>query len=1052
MNPDARQGGILALFANHRVAPNLLMFLIILAGSWSLKKLNTQFFPTFELDIITINIPWSGAAAEDVSRSLILPLELELKGTSGVKEIESTAQQGVASVRIEVEESADTGDVLDRVKQRVDALNTLPSDAEEPVIQRLIRYERIARLVVSSDTASLDELRPLVRNMERDLLARGIRRVDISGLPEQEIAIEVAGQKLQELGLSLADIASRIEEHSQDLPAGTIARDEGARQLRSLGQARSARDFAELPLITRADGSLIRVGDVASVEQRPRDDQVYLEYRQRPAVELTLQRAEDDDTLAAARLLDDWLAEVRPGLPRGVNIEAYDQLWQLLADRIQLLLKNGLGGLILVIATLFFFLNVRVAFWVTLGIPVSFLAALAVLQVIGGSINMISLFGLIMALGIIVDDAIVVGEESLSQSQVGDDNAGAAVNGARRMLVPVIASSLTTVAAFLPLLLVGGIIGNILVDIPTIVICVIIASLVECFLILPGHLNHSFRRQGKAKPGRLRRAIDRRFDAFRQGSFRRLVRQAVHYRWVTLTAALGMMALALALVMGGRVPFTFFPTVDGDVLTASVQFTAGTPVEKTEAFLDDLETALYRAEDKLGVQLSETVIQYQRRALFSRNAVRVSSGDELGALVVQLVSGERRPISNDRLLRAWREEVQEPAGLERLSLSQQSGGPPGKPIAIKLTRAPVETLKEASLAIQKELKAYQGVSNVDDDLPFGAQQWIYRLTPTGEALGLDLKSLGQQLRAAFDGRLVQVFHRQDEEVEVRVMLPEAERNHLSSLDNLPILLADGRTAPLANLVEFSGRRGLDRLKRLDGQLALVVSADVDDQVANTNEILGDLRTGPLKSIEARYGIQASFEGKKADERETLADMRLGLMLALALIFIILAWVFGSYLWPLAVMAAIPLGLTGAIFGHLLMDKSLTILSLFGLFGLSGIVINDSIVLIRFYRDLREAGMAPREAIVEAACQRLRAVLLTSLTTIAGLTPILFETSLQAQFLIPMAISIVFGLAYGTLLILLLVPALLVMMENLGQHLSALSKALSRSDGDISRSG
>ncbi|WP_210394553.1 efflux RND transporter permease subunit [Motiliproteus sediminis] len=1023
------KNSLIAVFARHRVAANLLMFLIVLAGSWGLKKLNTQFFPSFELDIITIAVPWRGAAAEDIERSVIIPIELELKGVNGIKETHSTANLGLASIRLELEESVDTGEVLDEVKQKIDSLRTLPSDAEEPVVKRIIRYEAIASLIVSG-RGTLEELRPLVRQLERDLLSRGVRRVEINGLPEKEIAIQVPNQALHDLGMTLGQIATTIEGRSQDLPAGTAGSEDGARQLRSLGQQRSAGGYQQLPLITQADGRLIRVGDVATVVERPRDHQSYLEYDRRPAVELTLQRTENDDTLAAARLLDEWLTEVRPTLPEGVEIVVYNELWHLLRDRIQLLLKNGLGGLILVIATLFLFLNVRVAFWVTAGIPISFLAALAVLYLIGGSINMISLFGMIMALGIIVDDAIVVGEDTLTHVQQGEPGMQSAIGGAHRMLAPVIASSLTTISAFLPLTMVGGIIGNILIDIPTVVICVIIASLVECFLILPGHLHHSFARAEDARPGRLRSAIDRRFNHLRDHQFRRLVGRAIRFRWVTLSAALAMMMIALALTKSGRVPFTFFPVVDGDVLTASVQFTAGTPHRRVDAFLDHLEDALYAAEKELGVELSTVVVQHQRRALFTRDALISNQGDEYGSVVVQLVRGDLRPVSNDTLLRQWRSQIVEPAGIERLSITQQTGGPPGKPIEIKLTRGNVETLKAASLELQARLKSFDGVSNVDDDLPFGTEQWIYELTATGNALGLDLASVGGRLRAAFDGELVQIFHRNEDEIEVRVMLPDAERDHLAGLENLPILLPGGSTAPLSNLVEFKARRGIDTLKRVDGELALMVSADVDDKIANANQIIDELQNGTLREIRNRYGISASFEGKKADERETLADMLLGLGLALALIFIILAWVFSSYLWPLTVMAAIPLGLTGAILGHWLMGLNLTILSLFGLFGLSGIVINDSIVLLSFYRKLRDQGIEPEAAIIDAACQRLRAVLLTSLTTIAGLSPILFETSLQAQFLIPMATSMVFGLAYGTALILLLVPALLIMLENL----------------------
>ena len=1040
-------------FAIHKVASNLLMFLMIIAGLWGIKKLNTQFFPTFELDVINIQVNWSGAAAEDVERNITIPIEQELKGTNNIDELLSTSNQGIASIRIVVEEGADVGRLVDDVKQKIDGIRNLPTDAEEPIIQEVIRYEEIARVLVSSD-GDLEEIRPLVRRFERELLERGIRKIDITGMPEKEVAIQVPIQALHDLGMTLNEISTTVAQRSRDLPAGTAGRSDGSRQIRSLSQQRDVDGFEQLPLITQQDGRLVRLGDIAKIEERPQDNQTYLAFEGRPAIALALKRTENDDTLTAAATLNSWLEDVRPGLPKGVELTVYNERWQFLEDRISLLLRNGLGGLILVIAMLFLFLNVKVAFWVTVGIPISFLATLAIMQLIGGSINMISLFGMIMALGIIVDDAIVVGEDALTHFQQGEPGATASIGGANRMLAPVIASSLTTISAFIPLLIIGGYIGNILIDIPTVVICVIIASLVECFLILPGHLHHSLKRHDRIQPGRLRAKLDGWFNYFRDHQFRRLVILAVRFRWITLSCALAFLIIAVGLVAGGRIKFTFFPIVDGDEFTASVQFTAGTRPERVDNFVLHLEQTLRETEQELGGDLIEAVVQYKRRALFSQNNALGSIGDEFGALYVQLINGENRDVPNELFLKKWRSKVIQPAGIERVNISQRTGGPPGKPIEIKLTGSQVDILKQASLELQESLKSYAGVSNVDDDLPYGKEQWIYELTSTAKGLGLNLETVGRRLRAALDGALVQIYHDNDDEIEVRVVLPDNERDRLSTLEKLPILLPNGESAPLSNIVQFRAKRGLDTLNRVDGQLALMVTADVDDKSANANEIIESLESGPLIELTSRYGISYSFEGKKADENETLSDMKTGGVIALLLIFIILAWVFSSYLWPITVMAAIPLGLTGAIIGHMFMGQALTILSLFGLFGLSGIVINDSIVLITFYRKLREQGMAVEQAIVEAACQRLRAVLLTSLTTIAGLSPILFETSLQAQFLIPMATAIVFGLAYGTVLILLLVPSVLYMLENLkmmlriGEFKNAQEKAAERLEAEV----
>lgn len=1020
---------LITLFTEHRVAANLLMMLMILAGIWGLKKLNTQFFPSFELDIITIAVPWSGAAAEDVESSIILPIERELKSVNGIDALYSTATQGSASIRLELEENSDVAYILDEVKQKVDGITNLPADAEKPIVQRVIRYDDIARILITSDKATTQELRVLARQYERELLQRGIRKIDFVGMPEEEIAIQIPSSRLHELGLSLSDVAQIINQRSVDLPAGTAAQGDGSRQIRSLSQQRDVEGFSQLPLITAKDGRLLRLGDVATIDWRNQDNQTYISYRGQPAIQLLLRRTENEDTLKAAKIMRDWLSERQPTLPPDIQLIAFDEGYEAIQERINLLIKNGVGGLILVIATLFLFLNARVAFWVTVGIPVSFMATLAVLYGIGGSINMISLFGMIMALGIIVDDAIVVGEDTLTHLQMGEPGLKAAIGGAHRMLAPVMASSLTTIAAFLPLLLIGGVIGNILIDIPTVVICVIMASVVECFLILPGHLHHSLHKAADLHPSKTRIKLDSLFNNFKNGPFRGWVENAIKFRWVTVTIAFAAFIIAIGLVSSGQIKFTFFPAVEMETLNANIQFTSGSSPDQVDDFLQHLDQTLRQTEQQLGGNLIKMALQIHRKTNSSRTSEGSSQGDEFGALYVQLTSIDSRTITNSEIIKKWRSKIILPAGIEKFTIDLNRSGPPGKSLEVKLVGSDVDQLKLASLAVQDVLSQYNGVSNVDDDLPYGKSQLIYELTPAGKTAGLTLNSVGRQLRSSFDGQRVQIFNKGEDEVEVRVVLPDSERDRFSALENLPILLPNGGSAPLANVVQFSDKQGLDRLQRVDGQLAIKITTDLDEAVANANEIIADLSAGKLQQITSEYGVQASFEGRNKNQRETLADMKMGLLIALLLIFIILSWVFSSYSWPLAVMLAIPLGLTGAIAGHLLTGQNLTILSLFGCFGLSGIVINDSIVLITFYQKLRKEGMSVHDAIVEAACQRLRAVLLTSLTTIAGLTPILFETSLQAQFLIPMATSLVFGLAFGTMLILLVVPALLVMLEN-----------------------
>ena len=1023
--PD-RSAGLIAVFASHPVACNLLMVIMLLAGAWSLTRLNTQFFPTFDVEFITVSVKWTGASAEDVEAAITEPIERELLGLDSVRVMTSSSNRGSAAITLEYEEGSDMDVALDQVKERVASLRNLPGAADEPVIRRVINYEPVARLLVIGRDGQ--NLRPIVREIERDLIHLGIAKVDIFGLPLEEIAIQVPSAALRELDMSLAEVARRVAATSVDLPAGSIGSDETAKQLRALDQKRDETGFERLALRSGDDGRFLALGDVATVERRARKGETRTAFEGRPAVSLRLSRAETSDSLESARILHEWLDGRRGGWPPGVKVIAYDESWELIRERTMLLLKNGAGGLVLVIAVLYLFLNARVAFWVAVGIPVSFMAALGVLWALGGSINMVSLFALIMAFGIIVDDAIVVGEDALAKRQAGGEPFAAARDGARRMLAPVLASSLTTVAAFMPLMLVGGIIGKILFDIPLVVICVIIASVIESFLILPGHLHHTFRRSEGARVSAFRRWFDDAFERFRDGAFRRLVTAAVRRPWTTLSCALAALLLAVGLIRGDRLAFTFFPTPEGQILFANVSFAAGTPQERVDRFVGHLERTLKETEAHFGEELVELAVArlgQQERGSQGQG----SRGDQFAGFRVQLVEPDGRDTRNTEFIAAWRERIEPAPGLESLSLTESRAGPPGRDVEVSLTGNDPATLKAAALELASVLVTVPGVSGIEDDMPFGQEQFIVRLTPQASALGLTVSDVGEQLRAAYDGRVAQIFQHEGEEIEVRVVLPDRERNDIASLDNLSIALPGGGVMPLLTAVDIETRRGFDILRHENGRLAVKVSADVDPAVTSTNAVVADLIAGPLPALAERHGFDWSFKGRQEDQAETLSDMAWGAGLAFALIYLVLAFVFASYGWPLVVMAVIPFGLVGAILGHWLMGIDLTILSMFGFFGLSGIVVNDSIILVSFYKEMKLRGRPWRDSIVDAACYRLRAVLLTSLTTIGGLTPLMFETSVQAQFLIPMAVSIAFGLAFATLLVLLLVPALLTVHES-----------------------
>ena len=1022
---------LIGRFARHPVASSLLMLSMMASGLWALSGLNAQFFPSFDISTITVRVEWRGAAAEDVEEGLTTPLEDELRDVDNLKRITSTSTEALSTISLEFEEGTDMSAARADVEERISRVRDLPAEAEDPRVTRIISYSPIARVLISGDVPR-ETLRAIARRGEAELLGRGVAKVTVNGVPEAEITIGVSSERLRELGVSLDQLAGRVSAQSRNIPAGDVGDADVARQLRSLDEREDAVGFSRLPVPADASGNVADLGAVAEVVRRPRDGSVLLWNEGLPAVELALQRGQEEDALAAARILEQWLADTRSTLPPGVELVVYEQRWTFIKERIQLLLKNGAGGLVLVVAILFLFLNGRVAFWVTAGIPASFLAALAVLYLVGGSINMVSLFGMIMSLGIIVDDAIVVGEDALAHHEMGESALQAAEGGARRMLAPVMSSSLTTIAAFLPLMAVSGIIGTILFDIPLVVVCVIVASLVEGFLVLPGHLRGSFQRIRRGEQTRLRRRLDTAFNRFRDGPFRRLVTLAVAYRATTLALAVAALVATLGLVAGGRLAFTFFPNVEGNIVFGNVSFAAGTPPERVEAYLRRMEQAVADAEASFGRDLVVAAVT-RRGTTFSGDPRELLRGDRFGSVVVELVSPDVRGVRNAEFVRAWRERVPAVPGLEELVFREPRQGPPGSPIDVELTGAPVETLKRAAEEVKGALKRYPGVSAISDDLPYGRQQLIYRLTPEARDLGMTVEEVGRQLRAAYAGELVQVFQDGRDEVEVRVRLPERERSRLDSLGDLTLRLPGGGFAPLSTLVELDSRRGFEALRHADGRLAVRVTAEVDTELNNANRILAELDQGVLADLRNRYNIDSAFEGRAREQRETLGDMTRGAAFALAMIYVILAWVFGSYGWPLVVMAIMPFGLIGALLGHYVMGLDVTLLSLFGIFGLMGIIVNDSIILVTFYKQLRERGMPVDQALVEAARLRLRAVLLTSLTTIGGLLPLLFETSLQAQFLIPMAVSISFGLAGATALVLFVVPALLSVHESVAGH-------------------
>jgi multidrug efflux pump subunit AcrB len=1031
MRTDTNSTGIIAMFAKHPTAANLIIASMVVCGLYAITNINRQFFPDFGIDYVTVDVVWPGASARDVDSNVVQAIEPEVRFLNGVKRVISSSYEGVARVSIEFEAGHNMQEALADVESAITQLRTLPEDSEEPEIRRIIRYETISKLVISGPFPE-SSLKVIAKSLRDELLDLGIDRIDLFGARDEEIWVDVEPAVLRRFDLKLADIAARIGESSQDLPSGEIGG--GEQQIRSLGLKRTAAEVQQIEIKAAPGGGKVLLSDIADVHDAFKDSNRVAFRHGQPAIELHIRRATNTDALEVAQTVSQYVADVRPTLPPSLSLEQYDIRARSIQQRIGLLVNNGLGGLILVLGILFLFLNARVAFWVAAGIPAAMLAAVGIMWVSGQTINMISMFGMIMAIGIVVDDAIVVGEHAEARFREGLPPLDAAIAGAARMAAPVTSATLTTIAAFMPLFLISGIMGQIISAIPFVVVAVLLASLLECFFVLPGHLSSALRNDAE-EPGRLGRfrlRFDNRFVHFRQGIFFNTVTRAVRFRYATLAIGIAAFVIAVSSVIGGRIGYSFFPSPESDTIYANVEMAPGTSRTRTREMLFEVEQALYRAVEQLDGQRSDLVTMSLGKMGVSvgqrRGAPSETSTDTIGGLVVQLKTSDERDVRSEPLMAQWRKEVRQQPGLKTLTILAAQSGPPGRDLDIRLRGGSVQDLKSASSAVGDLVARFPGISDVDDDLPVGKPEIILEITATGRALGFTTEEIGRQVRNSIDGAIAKRFPRGDEEVWVRVQLARSFVDQ-SLLDKLYLRSPTGMEVPLGEVVTMRQESGFARIRREDGRREVSVTAEVDSDVTRASEVIRSLVEAGLADLANDYGVAYEFSGRAEEQAETSSDMRFGAMLGLAMIYIILAWVFSSYARPFVVMSIIPLGFVGAVLGHYLWGADLTILSVFAILGLAGIVINDSIVLVTTI-DGRRENESVTSAAINGACDRLRAVVLTSATTIGGLTPLLFETSLQAQFLIPMALTIVFGLIVTTFVVLLLVPALVVIQDDI----------------------
>lgn len=1027
--------GPVSLFVRHPTAANLLMVVMVVAGLFALRQTNTQFFPDFGIDWVSVSVEWPGASAEDIDDNIVQAIEPEVRFLDGVKRVRSTSVEGFARVSVEFFPGTDMQAALSDVETAVGQVTTLPNDSEKPTIKRIVRYDTINRIVISGPYPEAS-LKAIAKGIRDDLLDRGVDKVDITGARDEEIWVEVAPERLLELNLTIADISERIRGASQDLPSGNIT---GVikKTIRSMGLEKSASGIGRIEVRSLKNGEKVFLKDIANVRERFAENQPTLERRGAQAIELHVQRAVAADALEVADRVAAYLEEMRPTLPPNLMIETFDVQSELIRSRIALLLENGLTGLILVILILFLFLSVPVAFWISIGIPVAIFATIAVMLASGQSINMVSLFGMIMGLGIVVDDAIVVGEHADKQRRSGLGPMEAAELGASNMMAPVFSSSLTTIAAFMPLFIISDVIGDIIRGIPLVVVAMIIASLLECFLVLPGHLRGAFAMGDTTIKG-FRARFNSAFDKFRDNHFKKLVQKAVAWRYTTISVAVAALFICIGLVLGGRINFTFFPAPEANRIFASVQMDAGTPRAQTIRMVHEMERSLRETESAL-TEGRGGVVRFNISKFgmsVARADVPVSNADNFGGMVVELVESDLRDIRTTAFIEAWRSRIKSIPGLDIFTITPAQGGPPGRDVDVRLKGRNLDDLKKAATEVRVLLQRYSGVSDVNDDLQSGKREAIIAVNAQGRSFGFTTENVGRQVRNAFEGAISKRFPRGDEEVTVRVRQLRSDVG-IRSLDGFRLRGPSGAEVLLDEVVDIREKKGFSRITREDGKRIVAVTAQTDKAVTNNNRVLEALKRDGVNTIAAKYKVKVEFAGRAEEQKTTLDDMKTGTLIGFSTIYIILAWVFASYTRPFVVMSIIPLGFVGAVIGHILLGYDLTVLSLIALVGLSGIVVNDSIILVRTIDERITGGETLIEAIVNGARDRLRAVILTSATTIGGLTPLLFETSLQARFIIPMAVTIIFGLIVTTALVLLVAPAIIAIQGDIGRIISTM---------------
>ncbi|GGO77512.1 acriflavin resistance protein [Marinobacterium nitratireducens] len=1026
---------MIAWFARNHVAANLLMVCILFGGLMSLStRIPLEVFPSFEADIVTVSMSLRGATPEDVEQGVTIRIEEAVQDLEGIKEISSRSQEGSAKVNIEIDDDYDPRELLADIKSRVDGINTFPGEADRPVISLATRRREVMSVTVSGPYSER-EIREYAERV-RDDLSRldDVTQVELDAVREYEIAIEPSQDRLREFGLTLADIGTAIDSGSIDLSAGNLRTDGGDVLLRSKGQAYRRDDFERLVVKTNEDGSIIRLGDIARVSDGFEEVPLRTRFNGEPAALIEVYRVGNQSALEVSEAVRGYIDSQQNNLPVGMTLSYWDDDSEIVKKRLSTLVSNALQGGALVLLLLTLFLRPSIAFWVFLGIPISFMGAFLLLPVFGVTLNVMSLFGFILVLGIVVDDAIVTGENVYSHMRRAESSLHAAIRGTQEVAIPVTFGVLTTVAAFLPLAFVEGRRGAFFAQIPAVVIPVLLFSLIESKFVLPAHLKHIRLRQHSSGQSRLERWQQSFADGFERAVvlyYRPLLKTCLRHRYTTLALFGGILVLILSLILSGWTRFVFFPRIQSETARASLTMPAGTAFDVTDRYVVRMLDAARELKDKYRDEASGESLILNILATTGEGG----GSSNVGEVRFEIQSPENRSldITSSDLVREWRQRVGQVPGVESLTYRAEFGRG-GSPVDVQLSGLDLVRLGEAAEKVRQRLATYPTLYDIEDSLSDGKQEIQLELTEQGNALGLSRAELITQVRQAFFGIEVQRIQRGRDDVRVMVRLPAGERQAVSDLQEMLIRLPDGRAVPLAHLATLKPGKSPSAIYRIDRFRTVNITADLDKQATNMTVLAQDLKTY-LDGLMLQYpGLAYSLEGEAREQEESFGSLQLGLAFVLFVIYSLLAIPFRSYLQPLIVMSVIPFGAIGAVIGHWIMGMDLTIMSMMGLMALIGVVVNDSLVLVDFINKHRAGGNGGERslirAVLAAGTARFRPVLLTSLTTFIGLMPLLFEKSTQAQFLIPMAVSLGFGILFATVITLLMVPVNYLVLEDL----------------------